>query len=340
MLGAPAGRGQPLAACLRPAYGIMTGKSKISLPNGHLNAEDRMKTIALVGCGNWGRNILRDLLRLQCGVHVVDIDPAARLRAKEAGALGAYGSAAQLPDCDGYVVAVPIPDLTPVAFSLLKFMKPVFVEKTLCLSMQDYHLLKGHPGSGGIFVMHKWPYHPGIEALRQLVHAGALGKVRELVTTRYAWVDDFHGGDVFWTQAVHDLTIVKHILGYIPEEIETVHVIRNDAGLPVSVRMILGADPAVFISVSGRHTGKVSGVSIHGEKGTAELQNALDGSILLRTDSRSEHIPIGAEYPLFLELKAFCDYLHGGPPPICALEQAREVTQAIIRLRQSAKLST
>jgi predicted dehydrogenase len=297
-----------------------------------------MKNIALIGCGNWGKNILRDLLRCRCNVHVVDIDPAARHEAKNSGANTAHNSIDQLPECDGYVVAVTIPSLAPVTLSLLKFSKPVFVEKTLCLSKNDYLNLKNNSGANQIFVMHKWHYHPGIEMLRQLSKSEKIGEIKEIVTTRHAWVDDFHGGDVFWTQAVHDLTIIKYILGFIPNKIKAIHVIKNDLGLPVSVKALFNSDPIVFLSVSGNHTSKISGVSIHGSKGSVELHDALDDSILLRTTEGVERISISTEYPLYLEVKDFLNYLEGGEKPKCGLEDGWEISRALLNLRQAANL--
>jgi predicted dehydrogenase len=185
-----------------------------------------MKIIGLVGCGAWGSNILRDLLSLNCIVNVADIDIKARARASDRGVLGVFPRAEDLPDCDGYVVAVPIPDLTRVCAGLLSHKKPIFAEKTLCLSLEDFELLKSSGGLDYIYAMHKWHYHPGIEALRLVAQSGRLGEIEELSTTRHAWVSDFHGGDVFWTQSVHDLTIIKHILGYIPDKIKAVNVVK------------------------------------------------------------------------------------------------------------------
>jgi hypothetical protein len=65
-----------------------------------------------------GKNILRDLISLDCGVHVVDPSPAAREHAVASGALGAHAHLDKLPECDGFVVAVPIPSLTPVGAEL------------------------------------------------------------------------------------------------------------------------------------------------------------------------------------------------------------------------------
>ena len=297
-----------------------------------------MKTIGLVGCGAWGENILRDLIRLNCKTCVADIDLNARTKASTKGAWGVFSTINDLPPCDGYVVAVPIPELTRECAKLLTFKKPVFSEKTLCLSLDDFDLLKKSGGSDYIFVMHKWHYHPGIEALRVAAQSGRLGKIEELHTTRHEWVNDFHGGDVFWTQAVHDLTIIKHILGYIPDEVKAINVIKSENGLPTSFTAILGDKPTVLISVSGRHCNKISGVSIHGNKGSAELYNACDDHITIRDIQGEEKMIIDTTFPLYLELKEFIEFLDNGPKPRCNLESAKEITEAILNLRKSANL--
>jgi predicted dehydrogenase len=297
-----------------------------------------MKLIGLIGCGVWGSNILRDLIRLDCNVCVVDTDLQARSRASKKGACAVFSNTDDLPVCDGYVVAVPIPDLTKECARLLKHKKPIFSEKTLCLSLADFDLLNSLGGSDYIFVMHKWHYHPGIEALHLVAQSGKIGEVEELHATRHAWVNDFHGGDVFWTQSVHDLTIIKHILGYIPDEIKAIHVIKNEDELPISFTAMLGNQPTVIMSVSGRHCNKLSGVSIHGNRGSAELYNAYDDHITVRDKEGEDKIPIDTTFPLFLELKEFIGYLHKGPRPRCNLQSAKEVTQAILHLRKKASL--
>lgn len=296
------------------------------------------KVIGLIGCGAWGTNILRDLISLNCRVLVVDVDSRARSKASANGAAKAFSETDELPGCDGYVVAVPIPDLTRTCAALLKHKKPIFSEKTLCLSLNDFNLLNGLGGSDYIFVMHKWHYHPGIEALRLVAQSKKIGELEELITTRHAWVDDFHGGDVFWTQAVHDLTIVKHLLGTIPKKIRAINVVKNEDGLPVGLTAMLGDKPAVVISVSGRHCQRRSGVSIHGNKGSAELEHAYADHITIRNNAGEEKVAIDTAFPLYLELKEFVGYLHQGPKPRCNLQSAREVTQAILNLRKKAHL--
>ena len=297
-----------------------------------------MKSIGLVGCGSWGSNILRDLLRLGCRVYVADIDPQAGRNALAKGAAAVFPEPDHLPACDGYVVAVPIPDLTPVCAGLLKHKKPIFAEKTLCLSLEDYDLLRGLGGCDCIFAMHKWHYHPGIEALRLVAQSGEIGTMEEIWTVRHAWVNDFHGGDVFWTQAVHDLTIVKHLLGHIPDAIRTIHVTEDETQLPVGLTAVLGDRPAVVLSVSGRHCHKVSGVTIQGSRGAASLHDAYDDHLTIRSESGERKVAIETTLPLYLELKEFVAYLDRGPAPRCSLLHAQEVTEAILNLRKKAGL--
>jgi predicted dehydrogenase len=296
------------------------------------------KAIGLIGCGSWGSNILRDLLSLRCQVFVVDISTSARAKAAEKGARKAFSQLKALPECDGFVVAVPIPDLLPTCAALLKYKKPIFSEKTLCRSEEDFKLLKAQGGADHIFAMHKWQYHPGIEALRSVARSKRIGELEALHAVRHGWVTDFHGGDVFWTLAVHDLSIVQHILGHIPKKIKAIQVLENESRLPVAFTALLGDSPAVAISVNGRHCHKRSGVSIHGPKGSAELHHAYDDHITVHDELGEGRVAIDTTFPLFLELKEFVDYLHQGPEPRCDLQSAWEVSRAILALRKKAGL--
>jgi len=75
------------------------------------------KVIGLIGCGAWGTNILRDLIGLNCREPAVDVDSRARSKASANGAAKAFSEMGELPECDGYVMAVPIPDLTKTCAS-------------------------------------------------------------------------------------------------------------------------------------------------------------------------------------------------------------------------------
>ncbi len=66
-----------------------------------------VKRVALIGCGRWGRHILRDLVSLGCMVTVVARSEQSRRRAIEGRASDIVSSVAELPEVDGMVVATP-----------------------------------------------------------------------------------------------------------------------------------------------------------------------------------------------------------------------------------------
>jgi len=86
------------------------------------------KIIGLIGCGRWGRNILRDLLSLKCKVIVADPLPQARETALRMGAELAVENSSAMDDyfCDGYVIASPILTLPNESERMLRRGKPVF----------------------------------------------------------------------------------------------------------------------------------------------------------------------------------------------------------------------
>ena len=66
-----------------------------------------MLSIALVGCGRWGRHVLRDLMTLGVRVVVVARDPQSIAAARAGGAVEVVASVEALPAVDGAVVATP-----------------------------------------------------------------------------------------------------------------------------------------------------------------------------------------------------------------------------------------
>ena len=148
-------------------------------------------------------------------------------------------------------------------------------------------------------------------------------------------MDDFHGGDVFWTLAVHDLTIIKHIAGSIPS-IKYAKKICSTDGFSFALIAVFDGHVSALMQINGHHSNKRSGVSIHGRLGSAELFDAYDDHIILKTQKEIKRIPIDTTFPLYLELKEFINYLSGGSRPRCDLFSAKEVTQVILQLIDSA----
>lgn len=292
------------------------------------------KTIGLIGCGKWGRNILRDLISLKCRVIVTDPLPQARETALRMGAKLAVENALEMKNdlCDGYVIASPILTLAREAERILHLGKPVFCEKPVFTTEEEKERLLAAGASERLFAMYKFCYHPGIKALRSIIALREIGQVEMIMLQRLNWDDDFQGTDSLWLTGVHQISIVQRLIGYIPEP-QSAAVSRHD-GIITSASITLGNACPVIITISSRHPVKNMSVTVSGSGGVALLPDAYAESIVIKNKGRdTEYRRIGKEMPLLLELKEFTDYLQGGCRPRCGFEMAERISSTILKIR-------
>lgn len=287
--------------------------------------------IALVGCGRWGRHILRDLLELGSAVVVADPADAARAHARAAGAVTVVREANGLPNVDGAIVATPTVTHAAVLDGLLQRGVPIFCEKPLTADAASAADLAAR-GRERLFVMDKWRYHPGIEALRDLAGTGELGPVRSLRTTRIGWANPHVNVDATWILAPHDLSIAIEILGRLPEPRAAVGEWLG--GHVVSLLGLLGNDPWVALNVSVATQETRREVRLQCRDGIAVLADAYCEHIqIVRRGAPVEYRPIASDPPLRREIGAFLAHLAGGPPPKSSAADGAAVVSALARLR-------
>jgi len=300
-----------------------------------------MKTIGLFGCGRWGKNILRDLKSLGCKIFVVEVDHDAIVWARNNN-IDAFHNDDICPEADGYVVATTTVSHADVIADLQALNKPIFVEKPLCTQIDKARqLLKSD--NQNIFVMEKWRYHGGVQAMKDLVSSGKLGKIQGLRTTRVQWNQPHHDVDSVWILAPHDLSIAKEILGEVPPlRVAFAEGVREAGeGLIAS----FGDDPWFVMEVSSLQPVTRREIRVVGEHGIALLDDPLSDYIKfiprsdLDTPADFEKIPVDTTMPLLLELKGFVEYLDGGPEPKTNLAEAVESVELMTTIRQRARLS-
>lgn len=294
--------------------------------------------LALIGCGRWGVHILRDLITLGCEVHVASSSEASRERALADGATSVRERAEDLPAIEGAVVAVPTSSHAEIIRRLMPRDIPIFVEKPMTPDAREAKQLAAEL-SGRLFVMDKWRYHPGIEALRDIAHSGELGPVIGLSTWRLDWSTPHADVDAVWILAPHDLSIALEILGHIPEP--RAAVAEPGATGFDSLSAILGSDPWLRLEVSALYPAKRREVRLHAREGTAVLADGYDTQVeIIRHGVGGapfiEKRPIGDAMPLYRELEAFLGHLKGGPPPRSSAGEGAEVVDVIARLRAMA----
>lgn len=287
--------------------------------------------VGLVGCGRWGRHILRDLRSLGCEVPVLARSPASRERAAEGGAAEIVAEMSALRGVDGVVVATPTSTHAEVVEEALALGVPVYVEKPLTADLASArHLAAAAPER--LFVMDKWRYHPGVQKLARIARSGELGEVIGIHSRRVTLGHRYSDVDTVWIHAPHDLAIALEVLGEVPAPRQAVPELVG--GELAGLTAILGAAPWMVLEVSTLAPAHRRELRLVCEGGVAQLDGGYADAVLVARagaiDADSvEHRPLEGELPLLAELRAFVDHLEGGPPPLSSAADAVSIVAAV-----------
>lgn len=295
--------------------------------------------VGLVGCGRWGKHILRDLRTLGCDVPVVARSAESVGRARAGGARTVVASLSDLRGIDGVVVATTTETHAAVVDEALALGVPVFVEKPLCADPTAARRLAAH-APDRLFVMDKWRYHPGIVRIAELGRGRELGDVRGLRTIRVDWGRAHEDSDTVWHLAPHDLAIALEVLGEVPRAEQAFGQVAKDKVLALH-GLLSAAGVWHALEISERSPTKVRRIELHCDGGIATLADGWDEhvSVYRRNESGGlveERLPAKGELPLLAELRAFVEHLRGGPPPKSSAAEGVAVVEAIAKLRKLA----
>lgn len=296
--------------------------------------------VALVGCGLWGRNILRDLLSLGCEVSAVEPDPENRRLAKAVGPITLVADWTDLPKVDGVIIATPATSHASVVAEVSNLGIPIFCEKPLTTDLAEAGEL-AERYADRLFVMHVWRYHRGIQKLAKIAQSRELGAPLSLRTERMNWTSPRQDTDSIWTMVPHDLSIALAVLGELPRP-RSAAVERID-GKPVSIVALLGDSPWFLLNSSNRYGGKHREIRLHCEAGVAVLPDPDAAHLeILRSTPAPDREPmielrqLIGEPALLAELRTFVNYLRGGPPPPTDAREGLAVVKAVAELRKLA----
>jgi predicted dehydrogenase len=293
--------------------------------------------IGQVGCGEWGRLVLRDLVELGARVHVVARSAESRRRASDGGAASIVATVDDLPEVQGIVVVVPTPHAPDLLTNALTRGVPVFTEKPLAADAASAREL-ARVGAGRLFVMDKWRYQAAVGFMAELVASGRMGAPVGLHTRRLGPRNSRREVDPILHLAPHDLAIALEILGSLPEPVAAVGH-RDDEGVG-GMTALLGRQPWLALEVSGRHPLHQREVRLYLEHGSVRLVSSDLEQVAIFSAATGEWRlqRVLGEMPLLAELRAFLLHLSGGPAPRTSAAEASHAVSVLEELRRMAGL--
>lgn len=293
--------------------------------------------VGLIGCGRWGRLILRDLVALGAEVQVTCRSETTAAEALRAGAVTAGTAPPDPTVCDAFVVATPSATHAAVLETLVSAGRPIFVEKPMTADVASARRLAAAAPSR-LFVMDKWRYHPAIEAMRREARTETVGQVLAIKTSRWQWSSPHRDVGPLWILAPHDLSIALHILGRIPPLVGASAVVPGRPDLGVSA-LLADATTHVHIDIGVASTEHRRRCLLIGSNATLELTDAYDDRLLVRRGAPgdpaaiAETLPVGGEMPLLAELRAFLAYVRGeGPPPLSSAADGLAIVERLAEI--------
>ena len=186
-----------------------------------------MVRVGVIGYGYWGPNIVRNLHQLDdCEVTVVcDLDEGARRRAQRAypGLMISSDPCEILssPQIDAVAVITPVWTHFELAKEALQNGKHVFVEKPFTASVAEAEELIELADRKKLKIMvdHTFLFTGAVRKIRQMVDEGVLGKLYYYDSMRVNLGLFQHDVNIIWDLAPHDLSIMDHLIGEVPEGI-------------------------------------------------------------------------------------------------------------------------
>ena len=177
------------------------------------------KCTAVIGCGIWGRNIVRNFYNLGALFGVCDLDKENLKMINElyrdVYTTSNFDEFLLNPEVKAIVVVTPSHTHFNIVKKALLAGKHVYVEKPISTSSEEAGQLKELADKMGVklLVGHLLLYHPAVNRLKMLIAQGVLGELKYIQSDRLNINYFKNDRSVMWDLAPHDVSMTSYILG-------------------------------------------------------------------------------------------------------------------------------
>jgi len=307
--------------------------------------------IAVIGAGNWGKNLVRNLHQLGVLSDVIEASEALReSMATDYPDVPVHSDYKEFleTDIDAVAIATPVPTHHAIARAFLLAGKDVFVEKPMTFTVAEAEdLVKIAAEKDRVLMVgHLLLYQPAVAWLRQYLAAGKLGKIYSLHQRRAKHGRARAVENALWSLGVHDVAVLLHLVGEAPEKTTFI----GHCGLQPEVEddtylhMEFSEGVQAHLHNSWLWPENQRGLTVVGERGmivydevkqTLILHRKTIDSDLNNVDEGEEVLFEGDGQPLLLEMEHFLDCLRSRSTPRSDGQNGLDVIRVLASCKSS-----
>jgi UDP-2-acetamido-3-amino-2,3-dideoxy-glucuronate N-acetyltransferase len=297
------------------------------------------QNIAVIGAGNWGKNLIRNFLELNALRIIVDKNSASLNQMHElypsCETVSSLKDVLSLSDISAIVIATPAETHFILAREVLLSGKHVFVEKPLTLAEKDARELIDLAQKKNLVLMvgHLLQYHPVFTRLKELVSAGELGRINYIYSHRLNLGKIRREENILWSFAPHDISMILALAGEEPESVQATggNYLHKKIADVTTTHLEFSSGLKAHIFVSWLHPFKDQKLVVVGDKKMAVFDDTLpweeklliyphsvkwENNIPVPTRGIPERISITYAEPLQIECRHFIDCIEKRKPSL------------------------
>jgi predicted dehydrogenase/serine acetyltransferase len=233
------------------------------------------KNIAVVGCGYWGKNIVRNFAEI--GTLAAVCDNNADLLSRTAAQYDAkplpFADMLSDPAVEGVAIAAPAALHYALCKASLEAGKDVFVEKPLALTVADAKQLCEIATARKRILMvgHLLQYHAAYLKLQDMVNAGHFGQIRYIYSNRLSLGKVRNEEDVLWSFSPHDISMILGLVKSAPVSVNAFgnYALNSAIADTVTTHLTFENGVRAHVMASWNHPFKEHKLILVGEKSMA-----------------------------------------------------------------------
>ena len=319
---------------------------------------ENIPTVAVVGSGYWGKNLVRNFYQLGAVRLICDKNEMVLEKFKEqypdVDVCLAYNEILQRKDIQGVVLATPAETHFQLAREALLAGRHVFVEKPLVLNESEgVELIKlAEKARRTLMVGHLLQYHPVFMKLKELADSGELGRINYIYSHRLNLGKIRREENILWSFAPHDISMILSLAGEIPESVQATggNYLHQKIADVTTTHLNFSSGLQAHIFVSWLHPFKEQKLVVVGDRKMAVFDDTLpwaDKLLLyphridwqnhmpIPTKGEPERLDITQDEPLKLECLHFLNCIQNGQKPVTDGNEGVRVLKILRASQQS-----